>query len=380
MELPDIRNVKDLKGKKVLLRTDLNVLILEGKVSDDFRLTKAHATIAFLKKAGAKTILISHLGKEKDSQSLQPVYEWFKTHTTLLFVEEVIGTFANKAIENMKNGDIVMLENLRRESGECVNDVSFSKKLASMADIYVNDAFSASHREHASIVGLPQFLPSYVGILFQDELRELSHAFTPESPSFLILGGAKFETKFPLIKKFLNIYDNVFVGGILANTFFKARGLSIGTSETGETNTEVAQLLNNEKLMLPVDVVVKSDGDSVIKKPDSINDTEKIVDAGSETIKKIKSVVDNAQYIVWNGPLGEYEHGFPEHTHELAKVIAASSAQSIVGGGDTTAAIAQLNLRDAFSFVSTAGGAMLVFLLDGTLVGIKALQKSSNGK
>lgn len=375
MELPDIRNVKDLKGKKVLLRTDLNILISEGKVEDDFRLTKALATIVFLQKVGAKIILISHIGKEEDAQSLKPVYEWFKKHITLLFVGAVTGSFVEEAVKNLKDGDIIMLENVRMEQGECANDVSFSKKLASVADIYVNDAFSASHRKHASIVGLPQFLPSYAGVLFQEELNELSQAFEPESPSLLILGGAKIKTKFPLIKKFLNIYDNVFVGGMLANTFFKARGLNIGISEAGEANIGVTELLDNEKLMLPSDVVVKENHGSDIKSPDSINDMEKIVDAGPKTIEQIKKTAESARFIVWNGPLGEYEHGFPEQTRALAKVIAHSNAQTIVGGGDTVAAIAELNLRDKFSFVSTAGGAMLVFLLEGTLVGIEALQQ-----
>lgn len=375
MELPDIRNVKDLKGKKVLLRTDLNVLISDGKVGDDFRLTKALETITFLQKAGAKIILISHIGKEEDAQSLKPVYEWFKKHITLLFVGAVTGAFVEEAVKNLKDGDIIMLENVRTEQGECINDISFSKKLASVADIYVNDAFSASHRKHASIVGLPQFLPSYIGVLFQKELSELSRTFKPESPSLLILGGAKIKTKLPLIKKFLNIYDNVFVGGVLANAFFKARGWNTGLSETGEVDMGAAELLSNEKLILPVDVVVKEGDSSAIKSPNSINDMEKIVDAGPKTTEQIKDVAKSARFITWNGPLGEYEYGFPEQTRELAKVIAHSNAQTIVGGGDTIAAIAKLNLGDKFSFVSTAGGAMLVFLLEGTLVGIDALKK-----
>ncbi|MCH7529568.1 phosphoglycerate kinase [Patescibacteria group bacterium] len=375
MELPDVRNVKDLKGKKVLLRTDLNVLISDGKVGDDFRLTKALETITFLQKAGAKIILISHIGKEEDAQSLKPVYEWFKKHITLLFVGAVTGAFVEKAVKNLKDGDIIMLENVRTEQGECINDISFSKKLASVADIYVNDAFSASHRKHASIVGLPQFLPSYIGVLFQKELSELSRTFKPESPSLLILGGAKIKTKLPLIKKFLNIYDNVFVGGVLANAFFKARGWNTGLSETGEADMGAAELLSNEKLVLPVDVVVKEGDNSAIKSPNSINDMEKIVDAGPKTIEQIKDIVESARFITWNGPLGEYEYGFSEQTRELAKVIAHSNAQTIVGGGDTIAAIAKLNLGDKFSFVSTAGGAMLVFLLEGTLVGIDALKK-----
>lgn len=374
MNLSDIRNAKDLRGKKVLLRASLNVPAEDGNILNDFRLKRALKTILFLKDAGAKTIIIGHIGRAP-SLSLKSVYEYLKQHIPLVFTGDIFGQATQDAIKEMNNGDIVLLENLRSNVGEQSNDDNFAKQLSALADIYINDAFSVSHREHSSIMGIPKHLPSYAGILMQEEIKELSRARSPLSPSLCILGGAKFKTKEPLIRKFLNVYDKVFIGGALAHSFFKAKGFNIGTSVVSDTVSDIADLLNNEKLMLPLDVTVRSDRGVFVKKPDEVSDGENISDAGSDTIEKLKKTIGAQKFILWNGPLGEYERGFEENTKELAKAIARSEAQSIIGGEDTIASIAELNLESEFSFISTGGGAMLEFLLNGTLVGIEALRK-----
>ena len=379
MNLPDIQKVKSLRGKKVLLRSDLNVSFIDGEIGSKFRLNRALETIKFLNKEGAKIILISHIGKD-ETISLKPVYEFLKDDMEVNFIDGVLGQETLVAVESMNDGDIVMLENLRRDDGEISNDKNFAEKLSSLADIYVNDAFSASHREHASIVGVPQFLPSYAGILFQEEVEELSKALEPQHPSILVLGGAKIETKLPLIRKFLNIYDKVFVGGVLANTFFKEKGCDVGMSVVDGGGVDIKDLLTNNKLVFPVDVVVKNEEGSVVKKPSEVSGQEKIVDEGPETVEKIGQIIKNCKMVVWNGPLGEYERGFADQTKSLAKLISDSGAYSIVGGGDTITAIEELGIMDKISFTSTGGGAMLIFLLNGTLPGIEILQKSITPK
>ena len=219
MNLKSIQDVKDIKGKRVLLRATLNVPIRDGKIINDFRLRNSLKTINFLREAGAKTILIGHIGRD-ETMSLLPVYEYLKVHIPISFEGEILGEKTNIKIEQMNNGDVVLLENLRKHDGEIINNNEFARELASLADIYVNDAFSVSHREHTSIVGLPKYLESYAGLLFQKETEELSDALNPISPSLCILGGAKFATKEPLIEKLINIYDKVFISGALVHDFF----------------------------------------------------------------------------------------------------------------------------------------------------------------
>jgi phosphoglycerate kinase len=365
-----IQDIKNLKGKKVLLRSTLNVPVKNGIIVNDFRLKNSLKTINFLREAEAKIILVGHIGKD-DSASLSCVYEYFKKHTQIFFTGEILGENTDRMLEQMNDGDIVMLENLRKDGGEISNNESFAKKLASFADIYVNDAFSVSHREHASIVGIPKYLDGYVGILFQEEVKELSNALEPQSPSLCILGGAKFETKEPLINKLLNIYDKVFISGALAHNFFKNRGFNIGVSLS--SNVDIGELVNNEKIMTPIDVVVVNKDGIFIKKPNEVKDEDNISDSGPATVKELEKLIKNLKFILWNGPLGKYEKGFNGPTKELARAIAKSPAKTLIGGGDTIAAIEHLGLEGKFSFVSTGGGAMLQFLLDGTLIGIEAL-------
>lgn len=330
-----IRNISEagsLSGKRVLVRVDWNVPIENGVVVDDFRIRRSLPTIEFLQNAGAKVIMATHL--EPEEASLEPLQRF------------------------VPNG-AELLPNLRSNPGEKANDVSFAKELASLADIFVNEAFSASHREHASIVGVPKLLPSFAGIEFVKEVESLSKAFEPEHPFVLILGGAKFETKLPLLKRFLDSADTALVGGALANDFWKSAGIDVGDSLVSNVDLGLKNLLGSGKIILPADTTLEGD---------------RIVDAGSKTIEAWKEKIDSAKFILWNGPLGEYEKGYKKYTLELAKAVATSGAKTIVGGADTLAAIMELDIFDRFGFVSTGGGAMLDFLSTGTLPGIKALE------
>ena len=380
--LSDIEYLKDVR---VLVRVDFNVPIAKGKVVNDYRIRMALPTINFLREKGAKVVLMSHLEvAEGEENTLEPVVSVLvKLGVPVTFVKNIRS--ATDAIAKLTAGSCLLLENLRQFEGEKANDPQFAKELASLGDIYVDDAFSVCHRKHASVVGVPKLLPSYAGLQIQNEIEHLSKAFQPEHPFLFILGGAKFETKLPLLERFIRIADNVFVGGALANDFFKAKGYEIGKSLTSATDFDFSKYFSNPGLMLPVDAVVASgamDDDGAkgadtksVKPVDSIGKNEKIMDAGPKSLELLKAKIDAAKFILWNGPLGLYEGGYCDATLEVAKMIAARSGKviSMVGGGDTLAAIATLGLEDKFTFVSTAGGAMLDFLANGSLPGIDAL-------
>ncbi|MDP6387972.1 MAG: phosphoglycerate kinase [Candidatus Pacebacteria bacterium] len=375
MKLKNIQDVKDLKGKRVLLRATLNVPVKEGKVTNDFRLRRTLKTIRFLQEESAKIIMIGHIGRDA-SLSLYPVYEYFKKYLPISFAHEIFGEKTNIALNKIKNGEVVLLENLRTNEGERGNNKEFAKKLASMADIYVNDAFSVSHREHASVVSIPQYLSSYAGFLLQEEVEELSHALNPPSSSLCILGGAKFITKESLIEKLLGVYGKVYISGALAHDFFKMHGYNIGKSLISNIDVDLKALVSNKKIMIPLDVAVENADGVFIKKPEEVSSEDNIADAGPETAEQLEKLVQDSKFVLWNGPLGEYERGFIKPTEKLAYAIAKSPIKSVIGGGDTMASIAHLGLEDKFSFVSTGGGAMLRFLLDGTLVGIEKLKNN----
>jgi phosphoglycerate kinase len=372
--MKSIKQAQNLKGKKVLLRLDLNVPIRDGKVFNDFRIKKILPIINFLKDAGVKIIILSHIGRDK-SETLKPVYEYLKNIFDLDFIDNVLSDEALEYTEHMADGQIVMMENLRQHNGEKENNESFAKQIARLGDIYVNEAFANSHREHASVVGIPKLMESFSGILFEREVEKLSQSFDPKHPALVIIGGNKLDTKINFVKKVLENYDNVFVGGALANNFFKEQGLSVGKSFVLDGNFGLSDLMKNQKLILPVDVVVQNeDGEIFTKKPNEVLDGEKILDAGSETVSQLKMLIKDAKFILMNGPLGDYEKGFGEPTEKIVKAISESTAETIIGGGDTTALINDLKIEEKFSFVSTGGGAMLEFLTNRTLSGIKALK------
>ena len=360
----------DLKGQRVLVRVDFNVPIKNGQVTNTFRIDQALPTIEFLKEREARVVLISHLGRDKKA-SLKPVAEYLNTKIQTGFSYKL---FSEERIEDLMEGGVLLLENIRSEDGEEENDPDFSRRLSALADIYVNDAFSASHRAHASIVGVSEHLPAYAGLLFEKEYTELTKVLDSESVD-VIFGGAKFKTKLPVIKKFLPEAKHVFIGGALAHTLWQAKGYEIGRSLIDEEIDISADLLNDKKIILPPDVVVENEkGEQETKKPDQVLATDTIFDLGLESVTLIKEQFVSSEFILWNGPLGYFEKGYEHGTKRVAEILADFSAYTVVGGGDTVAAISELGLSDKFDFVSTAGGAMMEFISTSTLPGLQALK------
>ena len=373
--MKSIKTVSVLSGKRVVVRVDFNVPVLGGKITDDFRIKKSVPTILYLLKKGAIVVLISHIG-EDGKQSLLPVANQLKKYIkNLEFIDSpILSEQTFKAISLLKKGSVVLLENLRKDEGEKSNSPSFARAISRYGDIYVNDAFSVSHRKHASVIGITKYIPGYAGLQMMEEIENLSKAFNPTHPFLFILGGAKFQTKIPLIKKFAKQADNVFIAGALANDFFKAKGFSIGKSMVDSGNLPVASLLKNKNLILPIDVCVVNGEKQRFIKPNEVGGEETIVDVGPLTIKMLIDLVNKSKFVLWNGPFGKYEDGFSRSTEDIIKVISKSNIHSIIGGGDTVSMISKLKLEDKFDFVSTGGGATLDFLAEGTLPGIKALK------
>ena len=382
-----VRDIPVLGNIPVLVRASLNVPIEDGKVTNDYRLRRALLTIKYLTERNARVILISHLG-EKGTETLAPVAEALgKLIPNVSFLGETIGPRAREAIHNLSAGSVLVLENLRRNNGEKENSLAFAQELATLADVFVQDSFDTCHRSHASMITVPTLLPSYAGLVVEEEVHELTRALAPAKESLAIIGGAKFSTKEAVLERLLAAYGNVFVGGALANDFLKASGYEVGKSLVsitgpGADNDAIKKILANPKLVIPVDSLVipfnlmdtpgaraharvATNGDV---KPDEI-----ILDHGPATSALLAAHTAKAKDILWNGPLGMYESGFTDATNSLAKAIAASGVHSVIGGGDTIAAIESLGLLPRFSFVSTGGGAMLDFLAEGTLPGLDAL-------
>lgn len=372
-------NPSEFTGKRVIVRVDFNVPIDlsaqagNGTVSESeaFRIHAIVPTIQLLKDAGAKVILISHIGRSGDT--LEPVADYIADQLPELgsmFISEIVGDQVNSAIENLQNGEILLLENIRQNSGEESNDVELVKKIASYGDYYVNDAFAVSHRAHASVVGVPTSIPGFVGLLLESEMNHLKRALQPVSPSVLIMGGIKFETKLPLIEKLLPLYDSVILGGGLLNTYLKSLGMNIGKSMIDET-ANLSSIINSPKIMIPDQVIIEQNGIDLVVKTDEILDGDVIVDVVID--EKMKQAIHSAKTLVWNGPLGWYEKGYVQSTLDIVANFGPET-QSIVGGGDTVTVIRKENLENKVSFLSTGGGAMLEYLQQGTLPGINALQ------
>ena len=384
-----LRDIPYLDNVKVLVRVDFNVPVENGVVVDDFRIRSCLATINHLREHGARVILMAHTESiSGDNGSLKPAADSLnKLGVPALFIPDIRN--AHEIIENkLQSGGCCVLENLRFDEGEKKNDAKFSEQLASLGDIYVNEAFSVSHRKHASIVGVPRFLPSYAGLQFEKEVANLSRAFKPDRPFLLVMGGAKFDTKLPLLQKFFSIADKIFVGGALAHDIYKAKGYEIGKSLVSSgIDNGLNSYINDPKLIIPCDVVVEN---GIVKDPSGLSSSDSIMDAGPRTMEVLSEEIVKAKFILWNGPLGHYEGGYKGPTLELAKMIGDATKKidgsistndseevvSIVGGGDTLAAIEELGIFEEFTFVSTAGGAMLDYLSTETLPGIKALDDS----
>jgi phosphoglycerate kinase len=379
----------DVQGKHVLVRVDYNVPVKEGKVGDDTRIRAAMPTLDYLLENGAALILCSHLGRPKggpDPQfSLKPVADHLSKlmGKPVQFVDEFVGPKAEAAAKALKPGEVLVLENTRFHSGETKNEPELSKQLASMAEVYVNDAFGSAHRAHASTEGVAQYLPAVAGFLLEKEIRYLGQAVAdPEKPFVAILGGAKISDKIGVIKNLLTKADSILIGGGMANTFFKAQGYPVADSLVEDEALETAKEILAEagtKLRLPVDVVIadKFDADAAHKTMPvgPIPDGWRILDIGPETIDHYSKIVRDAKTVVWNGPMGVFE--FPEFakgTFAIAQAAAESGAVTIVGGGESVAAVKQSGLGDKITHISTGGGASLEMLEGLTLPGVAALQ------
>ncbi|PIR82892.1 phosphoglycerate kinase [Candidatus Kaiserbacteria bacterium CG10_big_fil_rev_8_21_14_0_10_56_12] len=376
-----VRAISTLENIPVLVRGALNVPIEKGTVTNEYRLRRALATLRHLTERHARVILVGHFDNP-NTGTLAPVAAALaRLLPHVSFCPESIGPRARDAVRGLAPGHILVLENLRRHEGEMANSPAFARDLAELGDLFVQDSFDTCHRFHASIVCVPKLLPSYAGILLEEEVRELSRARKPKSPSLAIIGGAKFATKEPVLKALLAAYDRLFIGGALANDALKARGYAVGTSRVSEGDlSHVKELVADKRIWLPRDaIVIKANAPELTPNNarttpvEAVRENEIILDVGPETIAQLVSHTSSAKTIVWNGPLGNYENGFSAATDALAEAIATSSAHSVLGGGDTIAAIDKLCLFSKFSFVSTGGGAMLDFLAHGTLPGIDAL-------
>lgn len=387
MKLKSIASVKNLKNKKVLVRVDFNVPLENTKVKDDYRIVSALPTINLLIKAGAKVILMAHLGdpqaKVVPALSLKPVARRLSQllKKPVTFVPETVGYQADKTIAKMLASDVVFLENLRFNEGELKNDLKFAKRLAAYADLYVNEAFSVCHRFQASVSAIKKLVPTYYGLQLVNEVTNLDKILKPNKPLIVVMGGAKISTKAPIISKLYDLADKILLGGGLANNFLKYSGLEIGKSLLDEdSQTVVKKFFNGKKLaakiVLPEDVIVCDKNKQVKHKVvEKVLKTDTIFDIGPETMATFSSYIKDAQTIVWNGPLGKFEDEPYKHgTLVIATAIASRAtgkAYGLVGGGETVEALKQTKMEAYVDFVSTAGGAMLSYLGGEKMPGLK---------
>ncbi len=385
MTLKDI----DVSGKKVIVREDFNVPIKDGLVIDDTRIIAALPTINYLLDQGAAVIILSHLGRPKgqrvDDFSLQPVAEYLGSllKSRVSFISDCIGAEVMAEVKSLQEGEVLVLENTRFHKEEEENDPDFSLELAGLADIFVSDAFGTAHRAHASNVGIAEYLPTVAGFLIEKEIEYLGNAIeNPERPFVAILGGAKVSGKIGVIDNLIDKVDQILIGGGMANTFFAAQGIKMGKSLVELDSLTTASALMKkagDKLILPVDMVIADkfaeEANRIIQPVGNIPEEWMVMDIGPETLKLFDSFITNSATIVWNGPMGVFEFpAFADGTFGLAKLISESNALSIVGGGDSAAAINQAGLEDKISHISTGGGASLQMLEGTPLPGLEAIQ------
>lgn len=394
MNKASITDYKYLKGTKVLLRDDLNVPINKrGVITDDKKIIEAIPTIKYLIEQGAKVIIVSHLGRPKGKRapefSLAPVVEKLKEllDKPVLFETDLFSEHMQKMIRTMKNGDVMVLENIRYYPEEEVNDDEFSKKLARIADIYCNDAFGTAHRAHASTAGVTKYMPSYCGLLMAKEVEVFSELLTePKRPFVVVLGGSKVSDKIKLISNLIDKVDGIIIGGAMAYTFLVAQGFNVGASKVDEAKIEYAKLLLEKatnkkvKIYLPVDHLTAKEfsflADYDVCSSENFPDDGIGMDIGPKTIKLFTKVIKSAKTVYWNGPMGVFEYKrFSKGTRAVAKAMAENPNQMVVGGGDSASAVRNFGLEKDFYFVSTGGGASLALLEGSELPGIVNLKE-----
>jgi len=378
----------EVKGKKVLVREDLNVPLDDGKVADDTRIVAILPTVRYLLENGAAVILVSHMGrpggKYVSELSLRPVADYLSglLGQDVLFSEDCIGKPAEEASRKLKPGQVLLLENTRFHEGEKANDPAMGKELASLAEIFVSDAFGTAHRAHASNVGVAEYLPAVAGFLMEKEIKYLGGAIeNPERPFLAILGGAKVSDKIGVINNLLKKVDTILIGGGMANTFFAAEGYDMADSLVEEDAIDVAKEIlekSGEKLVLPVDMVIADQfSNEAQRKSIPVGDVPggwRVLDIGKASLEKFDEYIAPAKTIVWNGPMGVFEFpNFARGTFDIAKAVANSSAVSIVGGGDSASAVKKAGLEDRITHISTGGGASLKMLEGAVLPGLEAL-------
>lgn len=398
-----VRDV-DVAGKRVLVRVDFNVPIKEDgdkiEITDDTRIREALATINYLRERKAKTILMSHFGRPKGMRvqkyTLRPVADHLHTliDQPVMFSHDTIGEIPHKMVAGMKDGDVAMLQNLRFQLGEEANDPKFAAALAELGEIYVNDAFGAAHRAHASTAGIAMFMNKRaMGFLMEKELKYLHEELDkPAKPFVVIMGGAKVSDKIGVLKALMQKADSILIGGAMANTFFKAEGIPIGASRVEADKTSLATELvdlakeRGVKLLLPIDVLeaqeikagAKTRNTSRLSKDSGITDDWQAVDVGTATISLFEEEIAKAKTTLWNGPVGIFEiPDFAEGTIAIAEALAKSGATTIIGGGDSVTAVKQAGLADKMTFISTGGGASLELLEGKELPGVAALSDKS---
>ena len=393
-----VRDV-DVHGKKVFVRVDFNVpLDTQGNVTDDTRIRAALPTIQYLLDHGAAVILASHLGRPKgkvvDAMRLTPVARRLSERlgTDVQMAPDSVGPEVERMARELRPGQVLLLENLRFHPEEEANDEEFARQLASLADIYVNDAFGSAHRAHASTEGMARYLPAVSGFLMQAELDALGGALSdPQRPLAALIGGAKISTKIGVLEHLLDVADEFLIGGGMANTFFKAEGKDVGASLAEDDKLDVARSFlshareKRRDVYLPEDVVVVQSlddaSDRKVVSPDEVPDGWMIVDIGPATVQRFSGVLKEARTVVWNGPMGIFERPeFAEGTRALATALANSPARTIVGGGDSVAAVEQMGVADRMAHISTGGGASLEFLEGRELPGVAALEDAVGGE
>ncbi|HWQ74844.1 MAG TPA: phosphoglycerate kinase [Syntrophomonas sp.] len=390
-----MRSIKEveLKSQRVLMRVDFNVpMDKEGNITDDARITAAIPTIEYISGQGARLILMSHLGRpdgqRNEKYSLKPVAAHLSKllHREVKMADDCVGPQVSAAIESLQGGEIILLENVRFHAGEEENDPEFSKQLAAWGDVFVNDAFGTAHRAHSSTAGVADFLPAYAGFLLEKEVKMLRKVMEhPESPRVAVLGGAKIKDKLGLISNLLDKMDVLLIGGGMANTFLKAQGVNIGKSICEDKLLDEARCMmqtakeKKRTIILPLDAVLadalEEDAAAGVYDINAIPADKMILDIGPKTVAVFVQEIGRAHTVIWNGPVGAYEYEqFSSGTNEIARAMAVSQAVTVIGGGDSAAAVHKMGLDEEFTHISTGGGATLELLEGKILPGVRSCE------